>query len=114
MSELTIQFDAEPGVDVDALAKELQTQLAGIPTVETAQAEVMESRDLALAATTIMACIAMAPKVIDDATRIVNSIKSLVQASQGLKSAVVEIRGRRVPVSQLQPSDIAPTSAASH
>jgi hypothetical protein len=31
-----------------------------------------------------------------------------VQASQGLKSAVVEIRGRKIPVAQLQPGDLAP------
>lgn len=67
-----------------------KTHSSGIPTIDSVQAEVMESRDLALAATTIMACIAMAPKVIDDATRIVNSIKSLVQASSGLRSAIFE------------------------
>lgn len=108
MAELTIQFDAEPGVNADALAEKLFQELAAIPDVSNVQAEVMESRDLALAATSIMACLAMAPKVIDDATRIVNSLKNLVAASQGLKSAIVEIRGRRIPVDKLQPSDLAP------
>lgn len=111
MAELTIQFDAEPGVDTDALAKDLQTQLSGIPAIEDVQAEVMESRDLALAATAIMAFIATAPKVIDDATRIVNSLKALIEATKGLKSAVVELRGRKIPVSQLKPEDIVSESA---
>ncbi|HEY2861631.1 MAG TPA: hypothetical protein VGJ21_24745 [Terracidiphilus sp.] len=113
MAEFTIQFEADSGVDVDALAEKLKGELAAVPTVDTVQAEVMESRDLALAATTIMACLTMAPKVIDDATKIVNSLKALVQASQGLKSAVVDIRGRRVPIANLQPSDLgAPAGAA--
>jgi len=111
MPELTIQFDAQPGTDVDALAKQVQSQLTGLPTVESTQVEVMESRDVIVAAT-IMAFIAAAPKVIDDATRIVNSLKNLVQATHGLKSAIVEIRGRRIPVSQLQPADLAPPGAA--
>lgn len=114
MPELTIQFDAEPGTNADALAAQLKTELARIPAVNSVQSEVMESRDpsIALAATTIISVLATAPKVIEEATAIVNSIKNLIQATQGLKSAIVEIRGRRIPVDKLQPSDISP--AASH
>ena len=112
MAEFTIQFEAEPGIDVDALAEKLKGELTAVPEVNQVQAEVMESRDLALAATTIMACLTMAPKIIDDATKIVNSLKALVQASQGLKSAVVDIRGRKIPVANLQPSDIVPAGGA--
>ena len=108
MPELTIQFDAEPGTNVDALAANLKTELAAIPAVDNVQAEVMESRNLGLDPATIMAMIAMAPKVIEEATAIVNALKNFVQASQGLKSAIVEIRGRRIPVDKLQPSDISP------
>ena len=111
MAELAIQFDAEPGTDTDALAKQLQSQLSGIPAVEGVQARVMESRDLALAATTIMAVLATAPKIIDEATSIINSIKNLIQATKGLKSAVVEIRGRKIPVEQLQPTDLVSPAA---
>jgi hypothetical protein len=114
MAEFTIQFEAEPGVDVDSLAERLKDELTAIPEVNQVQAELLESRDLALAATTIMACLTMAPKVIDDATKIVNSLKALVQASQGLKSAVVEIQGRRIPVANLQPGDLAPGGSATH
>jgi hypothetical protein len=112
MAEVNIQFEAQPGADVDALAQNLKDSLASLPAVDSVQAEVMESRSLAVDATTIMACIAMAPKVIDDATRIVNSLKSLVQASDGLRSAIVEIRGRKIPVDKLQPSDLASTTAS--
>lgn len=120
MTELTIQFEAKPGVDVDALAGQLKEKLAAVPDVNDVQAEVMESRDLAVAATTIMAFITIAPQIvnslnvvakgIDGLTAIVNSIKGFVESSDGLRSAVVDIRGRRIPVSQLQPSDLAPTS----
>jgi hypothetical protein len=114
MAEFTIQFETDPGVDVDALAAKLKAELSAVPEVNQVQAEVMESRDLALAATTIMACLTMAPKLIDDATKIINSLKALVEASQGLKSAVVEIRGRRIPVAKLQPSDLTPGGGAAH
>jgi hypothetical protein len=114
MAEFTIQFEADPGVDVDALAAKLKAELAAVPEVNEVQAEVMESRDLALAATTIMACLTMAPKLIDDATKIINSLKALIDASQGLKSAVVEIRGRRIPVAKLQPSDLTPAGGDPH
>jgi hypothetical protein len=114
MAEFTIQFEAESGIDVDALAEKLKGELSAVPQVNQVQAEVMESRDLALAATTIMACITMAPKIIDDATKIVNSLKALVQASQGLKSAVVDIRGRKIPVASLKPTDLTPADDGAH
>jgi hypothetical protein len=112
MTEVTLQFDAQPGADVDALAQKLQDSLSVLPSVDSVQAEVMESRDLNVAVSTIMAFLVMAPKVIDEATAIVNSIKNLVQASNGLRSAIVEIRGRRIPVDKLQPSDLTPPGAA--
>ncbi|HEY3705315.1 MAG TPA: hypothetical protein VGL22_09660 [Terracidiphilus sp.] len=112
MAEVTIQFDAQPGTDMDALAQKLHAELAGLPSVDTVQAEVMDSRDATAIATTIMACIVMAPKIIDDATRIVNALKSLVQASDGLRSAIVEVRGRHIPVDKLQPSDLSAPNAA--
>jgi hypothetical protein len=114
MAEFTIQFETDPGVDVDALAAKLKTELAAVPEVNQVQAEVMESRDLALNASTIMACLTMAPVLIDNATKIINSLKALVEASLGLKSAVVEIRGRRIPVATLQPSDLAAAGGAAH
>jgi hypothetical protein len=46
------------------------------------------------------------------AADIIDALKRIVQSSEGLRNAVVEIRGRRVPVSELQPSDIATTTTA--
>jgi hypothetical protein len=106
MPNMTLHFDTAPGVDATALAAQLQTGLAELPGVEKAIARPVESRDLALDATAVMSFLTVAPVVIAHAAQLVDSIKQLILSCQGLKNAIVEISGRRIPVANLQPADI--------
>lgn len=106
MPNMTLHFDTAPGADAAALAAQLQSGLAELPGVEKAIARPVESRDLSLDATAVMSFLTIAPVVIAHAAQLVDSIKQLVVSSQGLKNAIIEISGRRIPVANLQPSDI--------
>ena len=110
MSEITIHFETAAGADADALAKNLRWQLSALSGVEVLDAEVLENRsiDPMMAATAIMTVIKVAPTVIDDLTKIVASLTRFAQQSDTFRSVIVEIQGRRIPVSRLQTSDLTP------
>jgi 3-dehydroquinate synthase class II len=109
---LKLHFDTAPGTDANALAAELQSGLAALPDVERAGAQPIASRDLGATEMAIMGFLTVAPVMLTKAADIIDALKRIVQSSEGLRNAVVEIRGRRVPVAELQPSDIVTTAAA--
>jgi hypothetical protein len=107
MSNITLHFDTAPGTDAAALAAQLQSGLADLPGVEKAIARPVQSRDLTIAATAVMSFLTVAPVVIGHAADLLDSIKRFIVSCDGLHNTVVEIRGRRIPIADLQPSDIA-------
>lgn len=111
MPNITVHFATESGADAEALAKTVEEEIEAVPAVETADAEVMRSRsiDPLTAMTTIVTVIQYAPTVIDGATKIIQSLTKLAQQSQAFRSVIVEIGGRKIPVAQLKPSDLAET-----
>jgi hypothetical protein len=110
---LTLHFDTAPGTDASALAAQLQSGLAALPDVERSGAQPLASRDIGTTEMAIMGFLTVAPIVLTKAADIVDALKRLVQSSEGLRNAIVEIHGRKIPVAQLQPSDIAPRAPAS-
>ncbi len=104
---LKLHFQTAPGTDASALAAQLQSALSAVPEAEHAGAQPVATRDLGSTEVAIMAFLTVAPVVITKATAIIDALKQLVQSSQGLHDAIVEIHGRKIPVAQLQPSDIA-------
>jgi len=110
MSEITIHFETAAGTDADALAENLRGQLGALSGVEVVDAEVQENRsiDPVMAASAIMTVIKIAPTVIDDLTKIVASLTKFAQQSETFRSVIVEIQGRRIPISRLKTSDLTP------
>jgi hypothetical protein len=113
MANLAFHFDIAPGADASVLADQLQTGLASLPGVEKSSAKALESRDPLAVASAVMTFITVAPIAINKAADFISSIKNLINSCEGLHNAVVEIRGRRIPINKLQPSDIE-AAAASH
>jgi hypothetical protein len=114
MPEITIHFETETGADSSSAVENVREQLTALPGVEVIDAEVQESRNIdpMVAASAIMAVIKVAPTVIDDVTKIIDSLTKLAQQSDTFRSVIVEIQGRRIPVSRLKPSDLAPADTS--
>jgi translation elongation factor EF-G len=113
--EITIHFETAADTDSDALAGNVREQLTGLSGVEVVDTEVLESRsvDPEVAMAAILAVIRVAPTVIDDVTKFIASLTKLAQQSESFRSVIVEIAGRRIPVSRLKPSDLAPADPSS-
>ncbi len=111
MANLALHFDTAPGTDAAALAAQLQAGLAELPGVETSSAKTVASRDPLVVASAVMSFIAVAPVVINNAAAFITSIKNLINSCEGLRNTIVEIRGRRIPIDKLQPSDIETAAA---
>jgi hypothetical protein len=111
MPEITVHFVPEGGADPEVLAQKVREQLAEVPSVESAQAEVMRSRSLdpVLAMSTIMAVIHYTPLVLDSASKIIESLTRLAKQYEAFRSVVVEIRGKKIPVAELKPEDLGAT-----
>ncbi len=112
MADLSLQFDAAPGVDTSALAEKLKAELATIPGVTDSDAQAVESRDPLTASILIMGFIHYAPIVMTDAARIIGALASLLKASNELRNVIVEIRGRKIPLDKLKPEDLATATPA--
>ena len=106
MANLALHFDIAPGADASVLADQLQTGLARLPGVEKSSAKALESRDPLAVASAVMTFITVAPIAINKAADFISSIKNLINSCEGLHNAVVEIRGRRIPINKLEPKDI--------
>lgn len=113
MPTLTLRFDTAPGTDAAALAGQLQSGLATLPEVERSGAQPLGTRDFGVTAAAVMGFITVAPIVLNKASDLIDAIKRLIESSEGLRNAVVEIHGKRIPVAELKPSDIAPASPQS-
>jgi hypothetical protein len=109
---LTLHFETAPGTDAAALAAELQAGLAALPEVQRAGAQPIASRDLGATEMAIMGFLTVAPVMLTKAADIIDALKRIVQSTEGLRNAVVELHGKRIPVAQLQPSDIATAAPA--
>lgn len=109
---LKLHFETAPGTDAAALAAELQSGLSALPEVEHAGAQPIASRDLGATEMAIMGFLTVAPVMLTKAADIIDALKRIVQSSQGLRNAVVELHGKRIPVAELQPSDIATAAPA--
>jgi hypothetical protein len=106
MPEFTVQFETVAGADAEKVAADVRSQLTELSGVEVVDSEVVKTRDPLLAAAAIWTVVKAAPQAIDVATKLIDSLTKLLQSTEGLHSAFVEIRGRRIPVSQLKPSDL--------
>ena len=110
MPEIVLHFDTAPGADTEALTTELRSALAKLPDIESSDAQALAPRDFGATAAVIMGFLTVAPIAINKAADLIDAIKRLIESSQGLRNAIVEISGRKIPVAQLQPSDLAPTT----
>ena len=110
MPDILLHFETAPGTDASALAAQLQSALATLPDVQHSGAQPIASRDFGATAALVMGFITVAPIVLNKASDLIDAIKRLVQSSEGLRNAIVEIHGRKIPIAQLQPSDIAPAA----
>ena len=57
-----------------------------------------------------MGFLTVAPVMINHAADLVNSIKKLIESCEGLRNTIIEIRGHRIPIDKLQPSDLVPAN----
>ena len=109
MPEFTVQFETVAGADAEKVAADVRSQLMALSGVEVVDSEVVKTRcvDPLLAVSAIWTVVKAAPEAIDVATKLIDSLTKLLQSTEGLHSAFVEIMGRRIPLSQLKPSDLA-------
>ena len=111
MANLALHFDVAPGADAAQLADQLRTGLASLPGVEKSSAKALESRDPLVTASAVMTILTVAPIVINKAATFITAIKNLIDSCEGLRNTIVEVSGRRIPISKLQPSDIEAAAA---
>jgi hypothetical protein len=113
MPEIVLHFDTAPGANAEALTTELRSELAALPDVESSDAQALAPRDFGATAAVVMGFLTVAPIAINKAADLIDAIKRLVESSEGLRNAIIEISGRKVPVAQLKPSDLASASPQS-
>ncbi len=111
MANLTLHFQAQPGADPEASAKDLEQQLATLPSVGSAEARADNLRSLG--PTEIIAGITLAVGVIQSTTvaaqavtKLIDAVKGLVQSGRGLHAAFIEVGMRKVPIDKLTPEEI--------
>ncbi len=104
MPNFTIHFQADPGVDSAELAQHLASEIAALPTVESADTAVQPGRSLDAA--TITSLISVGALTFTALSQLIDSMTKVVNSAKGLKTAVIDIEGQKIPVSQLTPDDI--------
>ncbi len=104
MPNITFHFETDGNVNADLLAKEVQEKMSALPSVESANAEVRATRSLDPA--TIVSIITLAATGVTALNKLISGITDVIHSTQGLKAAIVEIDGEKVPVSQLTSADL--------
>ena len=111
MAKLTLHFQAKEGADPEALARDLEQHLATLPSVGSAEARADNYRSLG--PTEIIAGITLAVGIIQSTTlasqaltKLIDALKGLLQAGQGLHAAFIEVGMRKVPIDKLTPQEI--------
>lgn len=104
MPSIVLHFETTGAVEPTALAEDIQSKVTALPSVEGADTNVQESRSLDPA--TIIQVISLASTGIMALTTLIENITKMVHSTAGLKEAIVEIDGKKIPVSQLTPADI--------
>lgn len=108
MAELTLHFEASAGTDVDAAAAALQTNLAGISGVESA--ETIPQKFQSIGPAEVLSVIQVATAVAQNATVFLTALAGLYAAWEkvkpmfpGLQAPRVEVGLKQIPVDQLTP-----------
>ena len=104
MPNFTIHFEADPNADPTLIAQHLESEIKALPTVESADTAVQPSRSLDAA--TITSLISVAALTFTGLSQLIDSMTKVVNSTKGLKTAVIDIEGQKIPVSQLTPDDI--------
>ncbi len=98
MTEYLLQFELEEGADADALAAQLRQRLDQMSGIEEADAEVQDMRFGVAETVTIIAASIV---IIKHSKDLIDELTGLVKSLDGLKSAVVDLRGKKVPIEAL-------------
>lgn len=110
MTECILQFELEDQADSHAVAEALQSGLLNIDTVSEAEAEPTETRfgvvETVSLITAGVVLLREAKTGVDAVTELLDSIKALIEKVGEVKEAYLEVRGRKVPISEVTAEDI--------
>jgi hypothetical protein len=104
MPNFTIHFLADPDADPTQLCQHLASEIKSLPTVDAADAAVQPGR--MLDAQSITAIISVTAMGFTALSQLIDSMTKVVNSTKGLKTAVVDIEGQKIPVAQLTPDDL--------
>lgn len=109
MTELSLHFDAEPGMDAATVARQLQERCAQLAEFETARSEVISTRaigvdDILLVLTISTQVLGASALTLEALKRVIIAVKE-VAAELGLKNVTVEGDGALIPPDKLTNSD---------
>lgn len=104
MDSLTIHFDVAPGFAVDALAAQVAERLAQLEGVQKAEAEVEDERFGVAETVAVIGGIVLLTKAaregVDELRKLISALRGLVSEVSGLRGAVVDFGGRRIPLDE--------------
>jgi len=101
MKSLTIQFQVEKGADADKLAGNISARLSKINGVEKAQTSVKNERILAETVAVIAGFVLLtkaAREGVDELKKLLVSLRDVVKEVKGLKGAVLDFGGKKIPL----------------
>ena len=110
MTECILQFELEEKADTHAIAEALQSGLSSIDTVSEAEAEPTETRfgvvETVSLITAGVVLLREAKTGVEAVTEFLDAIKVLMEKVGEVKEAYLEIRGRKIPISEVTEEDI--------
>ena len=116
MAEISLQFDVEDAALTEETARRIQERLTAMEDVKDAGAQVAgQERGVVETLAIISATVLIAKSgadLVDALRRLVQSLTGLVGDIRGLRTAFVELRGKRVPVSDLTEEKIQELAAS--
>ena len=114
MTELMLQFELTDPDAAPTLANQLQTRLTALDDVEEAEAEPVESRFIGGGVGEAVAVIAAGVMLVKEGRDLVASVRAFLQEIKGLmqdmnevKEVYLEIRGKKIALSDIKESDLA-------
>jgi hypothetical protein len=110
MTNFTLHFDAEPGMDAVAVARQLQERCAKLAEIEDARSKAM--RDRAFGVDDILLVLTISTELLTAGALSLEALKRLIIAAKGvaeelgLKKVTVEGDGARVRPEELTDADV--------
>jgi len=105
MAELALHFEMTPGTDLPRAAALLKERLAGLPSVQEADAAPEEPRvsgvEIIAAIMAVVTIVKGARELTEEVRQLIAEVKGLIGDIEGLKSVTVEVGRDQVPIGDL-------------